>query len=779
VQVFVAPHQKPPVPGFQPEDLLEESVQPEDISRVRLMITPPDHSVRNAWLSRFFVGLVWLGTSVAVFGGGWIALRLVVNPGSVGWLSWMFPEWSREAERYQQDAPKTLAELTALAEENGQALGQPLLLPSGPSQSGDLLIPVRKCSDTAVCDHIQELRVYHREPAGREARYRLGDRLPVSGPDEFFVTAPLVQVTAMGPGSTRSLPLDTLERLPNAPSERGFWFVVSGVHEPGRDRIRFGYIGWYDGRWQQLRLLLPWTSPVGQLPRWQPITGQPTPELIVDQTIGLEPNFRVYQLAAATPERPVQLMEISLQQTPLQSRTYENALLLARQGLWSPALAMLSSMKASRGGSLEEPSERWPAYAQAQLDVIQLHADFTRQNAERTWANPSQKLMAEVIDGRWERAWAGLMGGLPAENDLLPLLRPEVAPLWQRVAAAARISPDRQAVRQWATLMQYVRQGRGGAIAWLQQQNGATLASHTLDSGSRRILQQIDEALWVPSQQSASANRFYGTATPIPPPDPRNWHQPNGELPDIPQGGQWYRIPITAIYQGQGWQRSPFHDLFSPAPTPRYLWSQLGLEPSADLSLVTWNEAGSPETRQVVVQALRWSNGTLELLASGTLPADASTEPLLAYSRAAFTWQNPQGTTRLQDLALQNPQGAATLAERLRREVSGTASEPPDPEPWGDAPFYDQGDWLADRVDLTGDSQPEIFLNVPPTASTPARTLIFSPDGTLLYSELGGNTGQQIMAIATVPDTSLPFLLTRQNDRYHLRQWSAQEQRFE
>jgi len=551
---------------------------------------------------------------------------------------------------------------------------------------------------------------------------------------------------------------------------------VSGVHQPGSDRIRFGYIGWYDARWQQLRLVMPWTSPAGKLPRWQAVTGSASPELVIDQSIGLEPNFRVYQLAAATPERTVQLNEISLQQTPIKNNTYESALLLARHGLWSPAAEMLRAEKELRG-------DRWPTYAQAQLDLIQLHAQVTQQNADRDWGTPSQKLMAEVIDGRWERAWDSLMRGLQ-EDGMMPLLRAEASPLWQRVGAAARVSPRREALRQWSTLRQYVREGRGAAIAWLQNANGTTLVSNTLDAQSRRILQQIDEVLLNPSGQVATANRFYGTATPIEPPDPRNWQQPNGSPPDMEGEVQWYRIPISGIYQEQGWVRSPFPNLFSPAPTPRFLWNHLGLGQEATLSLVAWNAVGEPENQQVTVHALRWSNGTLELLASGGPNSNSPSESLLAYTRAAFSWQNPHGNTRLQDLAFQAPETAETLAQQLQGELQENFTPTTNLESdITNAPFFEYGSWPIDRLDLTGDQEPETVLNVRQTdlsdRPAPPRTLIFANDGTLLYSELSRNAGQQMLAIATVPDAPYPFLVIRQEGRYQLRQWSSASQRFD
>ena len=38
--------------------------------------------------------------------------------------------------------------------------------------------------------------------------------------------------------------------------------------------------------------MLSWTSPNGQLPKWQQVTGGGAKELVIDQTVGLEPHLQ-------------------------------------------------------------------------------------------------------------------------------------------------------------------------------------------------------------------------------------------------------------------------------------------------------------------------------------------------------------------------------------------------------------------------------------------------------------------------------------------------------
>jgi hypothetical protein len=46
----------------------------------------------------------------------------------------------------------------------------------------------------------------------------------------------------------------------------------------------------------------------------------------------------------------------------------------------------------------------WSTAAQAQMDLIRLHAQLTKSQAEETWASPSQEVLADLIDGRWGKA---------------------------------------------------------------------------------------------------------------------------------------------------------------------------------------------------------------------------------------------------------------------------------------------------------------------------------------------------------------------------------------
>lgn len=796
VNVWVSP-QKRPAPYWEEELPPEELSQPAtEGNSVRLLVTPDENPGRRKFFWNLVISATWLGLTGTVLVSTWIALQLVINPGSVGWLSWLFPEWGREAELYERDAPKPLNEWAAIAQEAGFQFGQPISLhPHGqPGDRSTLMVPLlaspQGCSGDS-CGRIVELRVYHAiESSWREPHYQLGDRLAVEGPDEFFATAPLVQVTALGPGSSRALPLHQVERFAVQPSEQGIWFTVSGEHQIGRDRLQFGQLGWYDFRRQRLRLGDPWTSPNGSSPEWRSITGNATPELVIDQTVGLEPRYLVYFLRPTANNQSLQLEAISLQQVPLSSSSYENALLLAQHGLWSPALKVLQSLKQRYG-------DDWPAYAQAQLDVIALHAEVTQKNADNAWSNASQKLIALLIDGQWENSWAFLLAELNQESSVSQVLQGDQRSLWRRVEAAARVSPSREAVRNWASLMQYLRNGRDAAIAQLGGSTPNSATPVSLNRQQRDILQQLDNILLSRTAQTTPSSDFYGSATPLGAPAANDWQQADGSPPNLGSAAQWYRVRIEAVQSGETWERSPFPTVLGGGATPRYLWRQLGFDRQTEITLSTWNALGQRQSRQGTVQGLRWEEGSLELLVKtaetpevipetdavevdpATREPSRSAIPPIAHSRNAFQWQFP-GSTSLNTLVADAPNVAPVLAEVL--ENLGVLT--PDWQSWGHAPLYGLGDWTIQEIELTGDDRPELIIplsrDLPFVRDTaPQGNLIVSSQGRVIYSEVGAQAGQPILAIATTPNGDRPLLITQQGDRYQLRRWSDSAQRFE
>lgn len=825
----------------------EVDLEPDEGSRadgqgkVRLLVSSKPAKGRAAW-SSLLVLLVWLSSGGVVALGGWVGFWLIVNPSRLGWASSLFPGWHPVAFE-RDDVPKRLADLRAQASEHGLMLGEPLLLKpstaptssSGSTRSEptrDLLIPVftsqgncgtptRPCSTPSALTELRVYRPVDQQPLTvlfpASARLQLRDRLAVHGPNELFVVSPLARTTSAGRGSTRRLPLSQLSQIEGKAPGTGVWFLLSGEQRRGTTAVRYGYVGYYDGQRGRLSLALPWTSPAAQFPRWQQVTKNAATELVVDQTSGLDPWFLVYRVAAANapaPDRatwvpPERLELIALNQAALKSLPYEQALLLAQNGLWTPALKQLQRLK-------QQQAARWSTTADDQMAVVALHAAFTKVEADRDRASSSQRLLAQMIDGRWDQALQQLEAALDDGLDLSSLLESDSNRLQQRINAALTVEPNQMALQTWGGLIVYVRQGRDSAIAWLQRQNRASAAVNAavpLHRRTQQVLQFLDNT---PLAQTAMPNhpsRLVGVATPLTSVRASDWATPAGAaLPPLPAGQRWYQIQVARIHDGQAWQRSPFTALRSSRNTPRFLWHALGLATDPEVQILTWDREAQSQSVAVTVRAVRLRDSSLSLLASGdAMPTDRDRRPNVSVTRTTLNWQTPD-TITLGQLQQQQPAAAATLATNLRRElrqsgrwddtvtaasdsvdsVAGSAiSSLADSTPDLLAGF---SDWSVARIDLTGDNQPDTILNLnadaaasaeipeagsPTTDRLEATTLIFSAQGQLIYSELSQQQGQRMVAIATLNGEPVPSLLINRSSAYSLHRWSTTRQRFE
>lgn len=436
--------------------------------------------------------LILTGATGVAFAGVWLGLRLTVDPQAAMWLQHLLPEWT-DIPIDRAQAILTLSEIRTQLEREGRIAARPVSLSSSEGSNAaepGLLLPVmvepNRCR--RFCQQIVELRVYEPippayTPRGDRTYYRLVSQLSIAGPTEAFATAPLVPGMPDQPPSTRTLPLTELRRFEQNAPDRGVWLNLFGKWKQGDRRIAYGQVFHYNRDRQHLSRMLQWTSPARQLPVWEQFTGDDTVELVVDRTIGLEPEFAVYQLQPRNflPD-PIQLVEISLNQPAHSDSTYRDALLLARNGLWSLALEKMRSAK-------QQLKRSWSASAQAQLDLIEFHAQIAQTQAEAAWASPSQQVLAQLIDGRWEAALQVLEAQNGRAEEIATLLETDSGRLWKRVETALRVQPDNDSAKIWGVLTLALQQDRDAARTWLQQQDSP------LDSDSRDRLDTLLEQL--------------------------------------------------------------------------------------------------------------------------------------------------------------------------------------------------------------------------------------------------------------------------------------------
>jgi hypothetical protein len=108
----------------------------------------------------------------------------------------------------------------------------------------------------------------------------------------------------------------------------------------------------------------------------------------------------------------------------------------------------------------------------------------------------------------------------------------------------------------------------------------------------------------------------------------------------------------------------------------------------------------------------------------------------------------------------------------------------------------DMGHWSVRLVDLTGNNQQEAVLTLyedlsgalkkpddkPPVENSQLykpRTLIFSDQGALVYSEFSKDANGSLTAIADLGDGGPAALVIDGKSNYSLKRWSAQRKRFE
>ncbi|HEY9616369.1 MAG TPA: hypothetical protein V6C64_05995, partial [Microcoleaceae cyanobacterium] len=267
----------------------------------------------------FWSLLLLLAAGGCIFGSIRFGVQLIVNPQQLLWINQWIPDWI-PVETSGAKPPKTINELRAEVASQRQTLGESLLL--GKNKSAwdgssvtDVLIPIlaKRPNCASHCDQIVELRLYQASsvttaPKGpSEQRYQLISQLPIAGLEESFVIAPLVDAHSADQGSSTVLPLTKWQRFEGNAPRKGVWLLLSGEWDEGDATIAYGRIIHYNPEQFYLSPKLQWTSPGGHLPEWREITGGGTAELIVDQTIGLEPQFEIYQV------KPLNFMPSPLQ----------------------------------------------------------------------------------------------------------------------------------------------------------------------------------------------------------------------------------------------------------------------------------------------------------------------------------------------------------------------------------------------------------------------------------------------------------------------------------
>ncbi|HBE19781.1 MAG TPA: hypothetical protein DEG17_02335 [Cyanobacteria bacterium UBA11149] len=800
----------------------------------------------RGWLLSLGAIAALMTGGVIIAGGIWLSILWMIDPNSVVWLNRFLPEWTRIPVN-EASPPKTLATIQGEIRQAGFIPAEELSLNSETdTHPPSILIPLLKSEPHCQtdCQKVVELRVYQpAEAKGIEVTYRLVNQLPIKEPEEYFVLSSLSGNQGTTQDGYHAVPLTKIIPFNDKAPDKGLWFNLSGERFSDGTNLYYGQVIHYNPDQNHLSVMVEWTSPNELQPYWQQVTGSTTSELVVNQTVGLEPKFKVYQIQPRKfVPNPIYLEEISFTTPAVNTPSYRNGLILAQNGLWSLAAQLLQTEKKSNlsGAAL------------AQFEVIKLHAQFTKSQAEQNWATPSQGILTNLIDGRFPEALQLFQTSINdpiALQEIVSMLKTDTGGLWQRVNAALDINRncglegvcDRAQkettldtnIKSWGALIIGAKQGKAKAIAWLKKL--APTESETTPSPSDiqiyALLDYLEGGISPPSPINSHLSQIIGTAQKITTVKPDDWLQP-GDLnlsvgieesgretetkedkskkqtsnnkktltknkpPEKDANQIWYQIQVAAFHDGQKWQQTPFLNLTIPSISPgKRLWQYLGLDTSSEIQIAVWTSEGNQETTIATIKAVSYRGGVIQLLAAGyPLPVTKTSRPL-AYSETAMR-PLEGGSITLSDLNQLQPQWVAKILPVLSQELIKSGKRSPNANSSVAGMLEDMGYWSIQPVDLTGNNQPEAVLTLyedisgklkkldepQPLKDNPQykpRTMIFSDTGSLVYSEFSQDSQNSLTAIADLSDGGTPALILNSETSYKVKRWVESSKRFE
>ncbi|AFZ28743.1 hypothetical protein Glo7428_0128 [Gloeocapsa sp. PCC 7428] len=741
-------------------------------------------NAKRNWVGTLIGITVLLSAGGVVASGAWLSYILFFNPNAIASLNQFLPPWAQLPS--SQEPTQTLTQITAELSRQGKIAGEPLPLEvNANSQPASVILPVRSQNQ------IVELRVYRITDArnllnqpSREVHYQFITQVDVTGPEESFVVAPLINPETADTSSNRPLPVTELRRFDNTTPTQGMWFYLWGQRQRGH-AIAYGQIVHYNPDRSYLSLMLPWTSPTQ--PQWQQAIAGGSPELVIDQSVDLEPRLQVYQVKSANfIFDPLQLEPISIAEPALDSRDYQNALLIAQSGLWTPAEKWLQFIKQQR-----QKRQAWSSAAQAQLDFIRLHAKKAQKQANQTWASPSQQVLTLLIDGRWGEALKVFQASPTNTQEIATLLETDNGRIGNRVEVALRVNPNRTEVKAWGALLKGAQESRRSAIAWLKQQPQTTAADVAY---IQRFLKRLEGDFSSNKVTTSHLSRFVGTAQQMTKVNPAQWLQIDQTPLRVTKEQTWYQIQLHTYHDGNTWQHAPFK--LAPSKTAAQYWQQLGLNSDAEVQIVSWLPGGHQQIDLAVVKAVQLQGSTLKLLAvSDAFPLFDSAARQLALTKTTLQWLQPE-TIALSDLTQQpQPIEVAEILPKLWQELQRRTPNPQKSVPNIEKMLQQLGELPVQLIDLTGDGTAEVIMTISPqeiaavhnfepsllqTQNNDSRshTIIFSATGKIIYNEFSGASGQTMIAIAELEEDQLPALLVATGKNYNFKRWSTQHQRF-
>jgi hypothetical protein len=676
-----------------------------------------------------------------------VVIIYLANPLAISWLA------SSDAPVFYSNSlwniPKSIKQIQSELAQNQLKLGESYNL-----KTGEIIYTVIEIET----QNIREIRFYQGIWDRGVEKFLLVSTTTIAGIDEYFVRSPLLKyITYPIPEglkpNRRRLPLKKLSLLANPPSQlSGIWFSTSGYI----DGIAYGQIYCFlDDKRSQLIELEPWTSPANELPVWRNVLGRnilnsnsSSMQLVVNQTQEFEPTFVVFQPEEIITNsiRNIQLRQVNLNEAKNQPKIYQDALVLASVGLWSPALekfnVMVEQLKA-QGKSLSP-------FLQEQYDFIDFHSKITHNQAENSNFNLGEKALAKIVDGRWSDALAIANDPAYKGDRIVEMLAKYHPRIWQRAMTALTFTSATE-IKLWAGLVVLHRDGLRRAEHWLREQKVDV-------KDSNQLLQRLDLApISIKPQQMLGTVAYIGKGN-----AGAEWFLPP---PKLDAGQAWYEVSITMIKDGDKWRSGPFSELSDRSSI--LLWKILGLSLNNNLGLLLYDADGKTQSAVMTAQSL-WvgGDGRLKILASG----DASLLPLLNKSiipplvTSGSSFDPPKGKPI--DWQMLSPRVIERIIRAMYGELQRRGQVSMSIE---DFSVLLQQQWKLSEVNLDGYGKPEYLLLLDRSEIDLGDrhyplAIAFSNDGALLFSDM--NDGR--IWIDVLPSSIEGQILTLRNGNYEI-----------
>ncbi|MEM7553444.1 MAG: hypothetical protein AAF378_04975 [Cyanobacteria bacterium P01_A01_bin.84] len=769
----------------------------------KLVKKPVKKSYRKGCLIKIFaIALLFTSGGVAI-ACAWISWLFIFSPDEARFFKERLPEWMNFSETNTQH-PQSLEKIEKILTSQGKILGKRLSL--GKNKDKSFLLPIFQKRNNCQfdCQYITQLRAYQIAPSqlfnsGWSKKYFLNSKLDITGPSESFVVAPLVNATDEIQGSNMALPLSEINQFQGKTPTQGKWFYLQGKRSTANHAIAYGHILYYNPQRSNLQFILSWTSPSGEIPEWKQVTGNKDKELVVNKTVGFEPSLQVYQVKPIKSVRnPITLKLIELKPPSLKDTSYQKALLLARSGLWTPSSRWLQFIKKQ----IEKPTKKSKnrkisADAQAQIDVIGLHAKLSQKQAAINWASPSQQVQVDLINGNWSKALQILDKSPDDAKEVASFLQQDNGSLWKRAIAALEVNPHRREVQAWFGLMLAAKKGEAEAVSWLKSEVSAAKVSQDNLEYIQGLLKKLKGEVVKPQVIFNHPSRIIGGAKLLSKVNPASWLKSNSQIQlQIHKNQTWYAVEVSSFHNGKQWLSSPFNSLKS----DENLWNYLGLNTDPSIQITAWNPAGEQQTTSAIIQGVQQQEGKLLLLAEVKEKIFQPQQIPLALSSQALEWVEPRRITLL-ELYQQDPNRVKKILSQIWRSFQTYNSEKPLPKLDFQRGLELIGNWSIQEIDLTGNQKPEALmsisreaiaylyksLNQKPSSPKPSsqnqqsrpQSLILSDSGKVIYNDFFQNSQQSLTAIAQLLDTERFVLIVENSHRYEIKAWSAKNKRFE